>query len=70
MAASKRDRSIRTIRLTSKRDFRLVELSNQTGKTQNFLINRAIEFSLNSPEFIRHLAALKLAEEGLRNVVD
>jgi predicted DNA-binding protein len=41
----------RTIKIPLDRDNRLIQLCSETGKTPNYLINRAIEFSLNSAEF-------------------
>jgi hypothetical protein len=41
----------RTIKIPTDRDKKLLKLCDETGKTPNFLINRAIEFSLSSAEF-------------------
>jgi predicted DNA-binding protein len=45
----------RTIKIPLDRDNRLIQLCSETGKTPNYLINRAIEFSLNSRGFGKQL---------------
>jgi predicted DNA-binding protein len=42
----------RTIKIPLKRDEKLIQLCAELGKTPNFVINRAIEFSLSSAEFL------------------
>lgn len=42
----------RTVKIPLDRDNRLIQLCNETGKTPNFVINRAIEFAVNCPDFV------------------
>jgi predicted transcriptional regulator len=45
----------RTIRIPESRDDRLLEICRRIDKSPNYLINRAIEFSLSSANFERRV---------------